>query len=924
MADDLDDVRETAYRRAESGDDFAVCCSDGDFEFADTRSEAEDIRDEMESLRGSLNPMIDYQYDIIDQPASKNKATQETDTNTDTGTSTRTSTSTVENTTEVTTSAVDENSSRADSATALTKGAPEQSRTAPTSSAADWRAYFPYAEPREAQIDGIENVIENASDHGYTLLEGACGTGKTLVGLCAGLELVRDPDSSYERLLCLTSVKQQIRAFEDDLRAINQGLRDQADGNDSADDEENTGPTPNPVSALTLVGKGDVCSYTNTGQIEPSSIYQRCEDLREPVRRTAMYADDGKRALRQLANEAAVESNRSGQPVATDQWEAPYARKIPETDQNGTPYCPFYAKYRHDTYGQDDDGYTPEGMITPDDLVAQASTDGICPHAAMSDAIQNAEVIVANYYHAFDPTTITAMTGSLIDEQTLVVCDEAHMLVPRVRDQLSDHITRSAIGSAITEIQNRILDQSRSDIDQVLREVLAEEGVFRETLQSVVAFLREAEHYLEEKAPDILDDEESGWREADMDDLPETVEAGLREPHTPQRDSFTEWMASTGHTSAMEIAGPVGQAVARALREASNRYPSFECPQIYADTVGEVFSRWAECDHEQYFRSIELHRRWSHDLSRDKDWNQRFTVRFQMHNCLPSEEIAERLDQFGGGLLMSATLEPLDIYRRSVGLDQLEADGRPIQELIYGLPFPEENRMSAAVNLTKFTYQNRGGTEEHWRTSEQDALRDQYLDVTRSVVETTPGNVLVAMPSYSEAEWLADELTASPEIDESVLVDESSTDEVTNDLKSEFFAGPSKVLVTSILGTLTEGVDYEGDRLSACVVCGVPIQNTNGLVPTAIKTAYNQEFGNDNGFDFAFTVPAVRKARQALGRVIRGHEEAGVRVVADRRYASDSEWDDVREYLPPYEQDDYIPMNPGNLQQQLESFWLDV
>ena len=914
----LDNVRETAYQRAESGDEFAVCCSNGDLTFASTRDEAEDDLKSMKSTRDSLNPMTEYDYEIVDLSTSDDHLAQQ---------ATASDTTTANNGTGTTASVSSESTSRTDSAAALIKGAPDQSRQAPTSSAADWQAYFPYDEPRDAQVDSIENVIGNASRRGYTLLEGACGTGKTLVGLCAGLELVRDPNSSYERMLCLTSVKQQIRAFEDDLRAINQELRNKAADNDQGDTEgeDNASASPsNPVSALTLVGKGDVCSYTNTGQIDTRSIYGRCEDLREPVRRTAMYADDGDRALRELANNADVESSPSRQPVATDEWEAPYARQFPETEENSTEYCPFYAKYRYDTYGQDDNGYTPQGMVTPDDLVAQASTKGICPHAAMSDALGNAEVVVANYYHAFDPTTVTAMTGSLIDEQTLLVCDEAHMIVPKVRELLSNDISRSAIGSAITEIQNRVLDQGRQGIDQVFREVLAEEGVSRETLRSVVEFLQEAEHYLEQKAPDILDDEEPGWRREDLDDLPETVESGLREAHTPERDGFSQWMASCGHATTMEKAGQVGQAVARALREASNRYPSFECQQTYADTVGEMFTRWAECGHEQYFRSIELHQRRRHDQTRERDWNQRYTVRFQMHNCLPAAEIAERLDQFGGGLLMSATLEPLDIYRRSVGLDQLGAEGRPIQELTYGLPFPEENRASAAVGLDKFTYRNRGGTEQRYRDRDQDALRDQYLDVAQSVVETTPGNVLIAMPSYSEAEWLSGELEASPEVDRQVLIDESSTDELTDELKAEFFAGPPKVLITSILGTLTEGVDYEGDRLAACVVCGVPIQNTDGLVPTAIKTAYKREFGNDDGFDFAFTVPAVRKARQALGRVIRGQEEVGVRVTVDRRYASNSEWDDVREYLPEYEQNDYAPTNPENLRRQLETFWLEV
>lgn len=304
---ELDDVRKSAFQRAGNDDEFAVCCSDGDLTFASTRDEAESEFDEMKSLRDSLNPFTTYEYDIIDLSASKRGTDQPGSVNTN-GDS------------EVPPTVDGENENRLGSATALMKGAPEKSRKAPTSSAADWRAYFPYDEPREAQIDGIENVIENASDRGYTLLEGACGTGKTLVGLCAGLELVRDPDSYYEQVLCLTSVKQQIRAFEDDLREINQELREQAEGDGSAEADI----IPDPVSAITLVGKGDVCSYTNTGKIDTRSIYGRCEDLREPVRRTAMYADDSKSALRKLANEAAVESSSSQEQVAADQWEAPY------------------------------------------------------------------------------------------------------------------------------------------------------------------------------------------------------------------------------------------------------------------------------------------------------------------------------------------------------------------------------------------------------------------------------------------------------------------------------------------------------------------------------------------------------------------------------------------------------------------------
>lgn len=155
-------------------------------------------------------------------------------------------------------------------------------------------------------------------------------------------------------------------------------------------------------------------------------------------------------------------------------------------------------------------------------------------------------------------------------------------------------------------------------------------------------------------------------------------------------------------------------------------------------------------------------------------------------------------------------------------------------------------------------------------------------------------------------------------VDKPVLLDEASDDGATEELKRDFFGGNGKVLVTSLRGTLTEGVDYSGDKLSAAVVCGVPLINTSSPRTRAVKTAYDKEFGS--GFETALTVPAVRKARQAIGRVIRGTDEVGVRVFVDARYARDS-WNGVRDYLPEQERDEFRPVSPDMLGFGLDQFW---
>ena len=126
------------------------------------------------------------------------------------------------------------------------------------------------------------------------------------------------------------------------------------------------------------------------------------------------------------------------------------------------------------------------------------------------------------------------------------------------------------------------------------------------------------------------------------------------------------------------------------------------------------------------------------------------------------------------------------------------------------------------------------------------------------------------------------------------------------------------MLVTSLRGTLTEGVDYRGDRLHAAVVCGVPIINTSSPRTKAVRTAYDRVFGD--GFAYALTVPAVRKARQALGRVIRGPDEEGVRVLVDGRYARDG-WDSVREFFPETEREEFQSVSSDMLSLGLDRFW---
>ncbi|NHX36068.1 MULTISPECIES: ATP-dependent DNA helicase [Halolamina] len=778
------------------------------------------------------------------------------------------------------------------------------------SSVVSWRDLFGHPEPYPEQRDGIEAAVEAAENDGFLALEGACGTGKTMLALSAGLDRVRDPESGFERVLVLTSVKQQLRQFEDDLRTINENLPAKHD----------------PVSGLTLVGKADVCPYAreNRGGVDDENVYDRCEGLRERTRN--LVGDGGPTTADGLASGARsqqvgiADSGSSGADYLETAGEpTPYR---PDTEEYGTgtgstEYCPFYAQYLADLPEDGDPAeavpfdFTDRGLIDTEELVSLAAGHGSCPHSIMGAVLGHMEVVIGNYYHAFDPTTSGQFTGALVDDSTFVVCDEAHMLEPRVRDLVSDGVGDRTLRDAVSELTRVVqavefddepTPSTGTDDADLVRGELQESDVKLDELRNVREFCESLREELDRRVKAHLDSERPGWR-AELNEL-DGAELPLRDPETPGTDEITDWAERAGFGEAVwSRAEVVGAVVTRILNELED-----EDASRAVTTVGRVLNAWYREDHESFFREIELERTWD-ETERPDSWRRAYNARLSLHNCVPSRAIGDRLAEFGGGVLMSATLEPLDVFREVTGLNHLEREGRPVTTRSYGLGFPEDNRESFAVDAPKFTYGNRG------EPGEATECRRLHVDAAAAVARS-PGNVLVGMPSYGEAEWMAERLEGR--LDEPVLLDSSSTDEVTEELKAEFFRGEPKVLVTSIRGTLTEGVDYQGDRLAAAVVCGVPIINTASPRTRAVRTAYDREFGD--GFETALTVPAVRKARQAIGRVIRGPEEVGIRALVDARYARKS-WNSVREYLPEPERAEFQPVSSDMLELGVDRFW---
>ena len=82
-------------------------------------------------------------------------------------------------------------------------------------------------------------------------------------------------------------------------------------------------------------------------------------------------------------------------------------------------------------------------------------------------------------------------------------------------------------------------------------------------------------------------------------------------------------------------------------------------------------------------------------------------------------------------------------------------------------------------------------------------------------------------------------------------------------------------------GTFSEGVDYPGEMAIGAFVVGPPLPNFD-LEREEMREYYQKKYGT--GFDYAYAMPAMARAIQAAGRVIRSEKDRGLIVLMDNRF----------------------------------------
>jgi DNA excision repair protein ERCC-2 len=778
------------------------------------------------------------------------------------------------------------------------------------------KGLFPYEEPYENQRVAIRNAIETFRDNGYYELEGPCGTGKTLIGAVAALSVIRDPQTQYKRVLVITPVKQQQTAFENDIQAIKDAIIDEY-GHARKAPVHFTPPT-----SLTIVGRVDLCPYVDSSAISPESVSHKCPSLinntYDKAHQESFSAGgelfDGARSIVESAESRMVDAKhqRRLEERGVTHENIEDAQFEPEPiNFDGADVCPYYAqKLVDDELSNRTINYS--GQVLDANTLRQKATQlGTCPYSGMKDGIDSAEIVIGNYAHVFHRGTVEAVTKSIIDESTLLVVDESHMLVEKVRDYLSGSVTRSELDEAADEIDalHQAYSDMRAETRDKVEEKLSQYSTSLSGAKMLLRFLDELQSMIDRVTNAHLSDRASKGKIKANDSIP------FRDPEEVQTDQFDLWLEHQDFSEEFYTdAQYTGKGIGGALKVLSNYSEYVDGKTVYAvEKVSQLITQKVYADDLDYFCELSLSARrekgsqWSYDD--DRPYQESYSCSIKLQNCIPAYDLQRIFSQFGGGMLMSATLSPVEVYEQTVGIDQLE---QPTASDVFDLNFPEENRGSYIVPLTSFT----GGNREN--STKFNVVRKEYAEAITDVIDNAEGNTMICMPSYNEAAWIGD--LVEDWLDKKVYVDQSSSNDETIEMKSRFEKEEAAVLTTSLRGTLTEGVDYSGDRLSNVIVCGVPLTNPYSNHSEAIKTAYAVRFGRENAFDYSFSVPALYKTRQAIGRVIRNSSDVGTRVLIDQRYTPGGR-KSVSELLSKQERSEFVEVPKDTIGAVIKGFW---
>ena len=277
-------------------------------------------------------------------------------------------------------------------------------------------------------------------------------------------------------------------------------------------------------------------------------------------------------------------------------------------------------------------------------------------------------------------------------------------------------------------------------------------------------------------------------------------------------------------------------------------------------------------------------------LIKKTDDNDSNNVVFEIKSVDPSDQISKIVDLHYTTIMMSGTFSPVEDYE----LYYFGNKGRS-EKCTLSNSFKSENRLIIGVTDVNTTLNCRNDS----------VIIRNYEKCIESIAKTH-GNVGIFYSVYDVKEIYKNFISKYAK-----LIGKDCFDQVRNTAEekviNDFICAAKRnggVLNAVCGGKLSEGLDYSGDSLKSAIVIGLPLAQLVDFQKIK-KEYYEKIYGKEYGSFIAYRLPAMNKALQAIGRVIRAKNETGILILADDRFTKNTKYD-VNQYLPSWIKDEMI------------------
>ncbi|ROT34944.1 DNA repair helicase [Sodiomyces alkalinus F11] len=514
----------------------------------------------------------------------------------------------------------------------------------------------------------------------------------------------------------------------------------------------------------------------------------------------------------------------------------------------------------------------PNGVWTFDGLLRYGEQHKQCPYFTARRMMQYCNVIIYSYHYLLDPKIAERVSREL-SKDCIVVFDEAHNIDNVCIESLSTDITEDSLRKAARGAQNlerRISEMKDTDQEQLQNEY-----------QKLVEGLRDADEARQEDAfmanPALPDDL-----------LKEAIPGNIRraEHFVAFLKRFIEYLKTR-----MKVRNTISETPPSFLAHLKEftfieRKPLRFCAERLTSLV-----RTLELTNIEDYQPLQEVATFATLVATYEKGFVLILEPFEsdtaevpnpvLHFACLDAAIAIKpvFDRFSSVIITSGTMSPLEMYPKM-------------------LDFPTVVQESYAMTLARRSFLplivTRGSDQASVSTSfqvrnEPSVVRN-YGSLLTEFAKITPDGMVVFFPSYLYMESIISMWQGMGILDEVwkyklILVETPDAQETSLALETYRTAccnGRGAILLCVARGKVSEGIDFDHQYGRAVLNIGVPFQYTESRILKA-RLEFLRETYHIRENDF-LSFDAMRHAAQCLGRVIRGKDDYGVMVLADRRF----------------------------------------